>query len=141
MEQVFMKQPQKLSCKCNFILLVLLLCFRFGQRSSENLVGFTEMGDINEEMQELQYSVNEEDSNRDYFSKTLAEYEEHLATWNVQLDTMNLLVLLEISYFQLFGRQLGYWRALVLKSVTGYAPNRSFFLINGLEQEKRGTQY
>ena len=32
------------------------------------------MGDINEEMQELQYSVNEEDSSRDYFSKKLGKY-------------------------------------------------------------------
>ena len=32
------------------------------QRSSGKLVGIPEMGDINEEMQELEYSVNEEDS-------------------------------------------------------------------------------
>ena len=59
---------------------------------------------------------------------------------------MHLLVSLGINYFQLYGRQQGYWRALVLKSVTGYicdgaAPNRRFFLINGLEEEKRGRQY
>ena len=58
------------------------------------------MGDINEEMQELLYS--------------------NLVTWNVQLDTMHLLVLLGINYFQLYRRQQGLRRALVLKSVTGY---------------------
>ena len=32
------------------------------------------MGDINEEMLELQYNIIEEDSNREYFSKKLAKY-------------------------------------------------------------------
>ena len=44
------------------------------QRSSGKLVGFTEMGDINDEIQELQCSVNEEASNREYFSKKLVKY-------------------------------------------------------------------
>ena len=58
-------------------MLVLLLCFRFVvvyQRSSGKLVGFTEIGDINEEIQEFLYSVKEEDSNREYVSKKLAKY-------------------------------------------------------------------
>ena len=42
------------------------------QRSSGKLNGFTEMDDINEEMQEFRYSVNEEDTNREYLSKNLA---------------------------------------------------------------------
>ena len=109
-------------------MLVLLLCFRFAvvyQRSSGKLVGFTEIGDINEEMQEFLYSGKEEDSNREYVSKKLAKYvnvlyEEYLAFSNVRLDTMHLLVSLGINYFQFCGRQLRYWRALVLKSETGY---------------------
>ena len=32
------------------------------------------MGDINKERQELQYSVNEEDSNKEYFTKNLAKF-------------------------------------------------------------------
>ena len=44
------------------------------QRSSGKLVGFTEIGDINEEMQEFLYSGKEEDSNREYVSKKLAKY-------------------------------------------------------------------
>ena len=109
------------------------------------------MGDINEEMQELQYSVNEEDSNRDYLSIKLAKY-------------VNVFMIRRI--FSKLERTVGYhayagftgdhlfpvvWEATrVLESIgfkvcnwvcDGAAPNRRFFLSNGLEEEKRGRQY
>ena len=121
------------------------------QRSSGKLVRFTEMCDINDEMQEIQYSVNEEDSNRDYFSKKLAKY-------------INVFMIREI--FRNLEGTVGYhasadftgdqlfpvvWETTrVLESISfivrnwvcdGAAPSRKFFLINSLEEEKRGRQY
>ena len=41
------------------------------------------MGHINEGMQDHQYSVNEEVSNRDYFSKKLAKYVNVFMIWGI----------------------------------------------------------
>ena len=55
--------------------LVLLLGFRFGVSAIIwEAYWIYRDGDINEKMQKLQYSVNEEGSNREYFSKKLARY-------------------------------------------------------------------
>ena len=55
--------------------LVLLLGFRFGVSAIIwEACWIYRDGDINEKMQKLQYSVNEEGSNREYYSKKLARY-------------------------------------------------------------------
>ena len=55
--------------------LVLLLGFRFGVSATIWKACWIYIdGDINEKIQKLQYSVNEEGSNREYFSKKLARY-------------------------------------------------------------------
>ena len=106
------------------------------------------MGDINEEMQELQCSVNEGDSNGEYFSKKLAKY---LNVFMMQGICSNLectvgyhastgftrnqlfpVVWEETSVLESIGFKVCNWVC------DGAATDKSIFLINGLEEEKRG---
>ena len=99
------------------------------------------MGDINEQMQELQYSVNEEYSNREYFIKKLAKY---VNVFMIRGIFSNLECTVGYHTSAGFtGDQLFpvVWEATrVLESIgfkdrnwvcDGAAPNRRFFLING----------
>ena len=131
--------------------LVLLLGFRFGVSATIWKACWIYIdGGINEKMQKLQYSVNEEGSNREYFSKKLARY--------VNMFRIGIFSNLErtVCYRAsagLTGDQLFpvVWEATRVLESIGFkvrnwvcdvaAPNRRFFLINGLEEEKRGRQY
>ena len=121
------------------------------QQSSGKIVGFTEMGDINEEMEELQFSGNEEGSDRDYFSKKLAKYINMFMIQGIFSNlecTVGFHASAGFTGDQLFPVVLEATRAL--ESIgfkvrnwvqDGAAPNRRSFFINGLEEEKRGRQY
>ena len=104
------------------------------------------MGDINEEMQELQYNIIKQDSNREYFSKKLAKYVNVLMIRGIFSNlecTVGYHGSAGFTGYQLFPVV---WEATrVLDGIgfkvfnwecDGAAPNKRFFLINGLEEEK-----
>ena len=109
------------------------------------------MGDINEEMQELRYSVNEEDNDREYFSKKLAKYVNvfmmrgifsnlectvgYHASTGFTRNQLFLVVWEETSVLESIGFKVRNWVC------DGTATNKSFFLINGLEEDEKGRQY
>ena len=102
-------------------------------------------------MQDLQYSVNEQKSNREYFSKKLAKY---LNVFMIRGTFSNLECTVGYHASAGFtGDQLfpvAWEETRVLESIgfqvrkwvcDGAASNRRFFLINDMEEEKRGRQY
>ena len=102
-------------------------------------------------MQDLQYRVNEENSNREYFSKKLAKYVNvfmirgifsnlnctvgHHASAGFTGDQLFSVVWEATRVLESIGFKVHIWVC------DGATPNRRFFLINGMEEEKRGRQY
>ena len=102
-------------------------------------------------MQDLQYSVNEENSNREYFSKKFAKYVNvfmirgifshlkctvgHHASAGFTGDQLFPVIWEATRVLESIGFKVHIWVC------DGAAPNRRFFLINGMEEEKRGRQY